>query len=174
MRRRREEAVVGGGPGQPAGHIERPWWQPNPEVIGPPDCPIMHRWTLVGGHKAGEATKVSGTGRRRFKILLHHFLPNANDRAEHDHPCDFVTVVLAGRYDDLSPAGRERMRPGKIRRRRAEHRHTTVAGPRGCWTLVLMGPKRRAWGFWKEGRWLPWRLHERLYGYGFRCPDDKD
>jgi hypothetical protein len=186
--------VIGGGLGEPAGYIDRRFL-PNPEVIGPPECPIMHRWTLIGRHTPGEATKVSGTGRARRKVLLHHFMPGANDRAEHDHPCDFVTVVLFGHYDDVSPCPHclgtqrradrrcpycrdgtrvERMRPGKIRRRRAEHRHTTQVGPKGCWTLVIMGPKRRAWGFWKDGRWYPWRLHERLFGYGMRCPTDGD
>jgi hypothetical protein len=119
----------------------------------------MHRWTLIN---------------TRFgKLLLHHFLPNADDRAEHDHPSSFFTLVLAGGYSDLSPEGVDRMRPGSLRFRPAEHRHKTKVGPKGCWTLVLMGPKRRAWGFWKEGRWWPWREHERRFGFGMRCPEDR-
>lgn len=128
------------------------------ETIGPPECPIMHRWTLVKT--------------RLGKVLLHHFLPNADDRAEHDHPSSFVTVVLAGGYVDYAD-GRpnDRLHAGSVRFRPAEHTHRTRVGPRGCWTLVLMGPKRREWGFWKDGIWWPWREHERRFGFGMRCPE---
>lgn len=143
-----------------------------PEVIGVPECPILHRWELV----------------RAFgcKLMLHHFLPESRDRDPHDHPADFLTLVLAGRYDDISypydprmEAGIdrmetevERMRPGMIRRRLGTHRHVTIAGPRGCWTLVLMLRKRRPWGFWREGRWWAWRAYEERFGHGFRCDSE--
>lgn len=130
---------------------------PAREVIGVPECPILHRWTLL---------KVAGC-----KLLLHHFLPESRDRDPHDHPCSFVTLVLRGGYVDISSAGRDRLRAGSVRRRRAEHRHVTIAGPRGAWTLVVMGPKRRPWGFWREGRWWPWRRYEQWFGHGFRCED---
>ncbi len=39
----------------------------------------------------------------------------------------------------------------------------------GCWTLVLMGPVRRRWGFWRDGRWWFWRDYERVFGFGMRC-----
>ena len=161
------------------------------EVIGPPACPIMHRWTLL---------KVRGR-----KLLLHHFLPNADDRAEHDHPAPFWTVVLWGGYDDRVPCTRcdgrgvierdgagllyptltcspcggtgdapgDRMRPGMLRRRAATYRHRTRVLPSGAWTLVWMGRKERPWGFWKDGRWWPWREHERAFGFGMRCPTDE-
>ena len=157
-----------------------------PEVIGPPACPIMHRWTLL---------KVRGR-----KLLLHHFLPNADDRAEHDHPAPFWTFVLRGGYDDQVPCptcdgtgddwlGRprlggcgtcqgyrdvagDRMRAGMLRRRAATYRHRTRVLPSGAWTLVWMGRKERPWGFWKDGRWWPWREHEKAFGFGMRCPTD--
>lgn len=154
------------------------------EVIGPPACPIMHRWTLL---------KLCGR-----KLLLHHFLPNADDRAEHDHPAPFWTFVLWGGYDDRVPCsmcnglrsadsewsapscGRcggqgdvpgDRMRAGMLRRRVATYRHRTRVLPSGAWTIVWMGRKERLWGFWKDGRWWPWRDHEKAFGFGMRCPD---
>lgn len=183
--------------GEPAPSQGR--WFPR-EEIGPPECPILHRWTLIG---------TRGRGKRSLgKLLLHHFLPNADDRAVHDHPASFVTFVLRGSYVDCTPcpvcnhedsfevldalrvAAREPrldfvdcehcrdvryvlelMRPGTVRYRPAEHRHRTRVGPRGCWTLVVMGPKRREWGFFKGGRWWPWREHERRFGFGMRCPE---
>lgn len=130
------------------------------EVIGPPECPIMVRWTLLEG--------------RFGKLLVHHFMPDATDAVPHDHPASFVTAVLRGSYDDVQPDGkRERMRPGKIRFRRAEHAHVTEIGPRGCWTVVLMFRKRRPWGFIHNGKWWPWREHEERFGMAMRCDGDE-
>lgn len=164
-----------GEPARQTGRFKR-------EVIGPTDCPIMIRWTLLST--------------RWGKLMLHHFLPNADDRATHDHPSPFVTLVLRGGYDDLVPCEPcdgdgwlfpddpcmdcmargevvgDRMRPGMVRYRRAEYAHRTRVLPSGAWTIVLMGPKQREWGFFKEGRWWPWREHERRFGYGMRCPED--
>lgn len=157
------------------------------EIIGPPACPIMHRWTLFVWEHRERAN-------RGFKLLLHHFLPNADDRDTHDHPRSFVTIVLRGSYEDLVPCRPpsdggcggtgtwecpfcdgdglevgERMRSGMIRFRSATHTHRTRVGPEGCWTLVIMGPLRRPWGFWRLGRWWPWREYEERFGFGMRC-----
>lgn len=177
------KAVEGGGLGEPAGKIRnRFWW--DTEVIGPPECPVFYRWTLA---------RVLGR-----KVFFHRFQPNADDRAEHDHPAPFWTFVLRGSYVDRSycvPCDgdgfllpddakcracggtgevRELMRPGMLRYRAAEYRHVTRVGPRGCWTLVLMGRKTRRWGFWEKGVWWFWKDHEREFGYGMRCPDLED
>jgi hypothetical protein len=152
------------------------------EIIGPPDCPILTRWTLI---------KFASKGK---KLLLHHFHPNADDRDLHDHPWPFVTIVLWGSYNDMKHcvciAGRsgrawsdcdlcdgtgfvvrEHMRVGKVRYRSASHRHRTMVGPRGCWTLVITGPMQRDWGFWRDGRFWPWRSYEDEFGFAMRCDD---
>lgn len=66
-------------------------------------------------------------------------------------------------------AGTERMKFGMVRYRPTTHKHKTVTGPNGCWTLVLAGPIERAWGFFRDGKWLPWREYEDKYGHGMRC-----
>jgi hypothetical protein len=63
----------------------------------------------------------------------------------------------------------ERMRAGMVRFRPAEHRHRTKVHPDGAWTLVIMGPVRRRWGFWKNGRWWFWKDYEAEFGFGMRC-----
>lgn len=147
-------------------------WLPEREVIGPPECPILYRWTLLPwGELKHEDASV------RWKLMIHRFLPNADDRDMHDHPRGFVTVVVRGWYDDhnldvgTNVISTERMRPGKIRYRPAKHIHRTRVGPKGCWTIVVMGPIERAWGFWRGGRWMCWREHARLYGPGMRCDE---
>lgn len=167
-------------------------WLRRPEVIGPDECPIMHRWTIFSGH--------SGDSSPWCKLMVHHFLPNRDDRDVHDHPRPFITFVLRGEYEDLVPcycqrvgevvtlrfdgAGAhcthchgenvivgERMTPGTIRRRLAHHTHRTRVGAKGCWTLVLMGPIRKPWGFLRDGRWWAWRDYEAKFGFGMRCEE---
>lgn len=144
------------------------------EVIGPAECPIMYRRTLVST--------------RWFKLLVHRFVANAGDEAPHDHPRSFLTVVVRGGYDDIQPCPRcregfdfeclhpdhagivDEVRAPTLRYRRAEHAHVTKAGPKGATTVVVMGPLRREWGFFRDGRWYPWRTFERLFGLNWRCP----
>lgn len=132
----------------------------------------MDRWTLFLH------------GERWPKLLLHHFLPDREDRDMHDHPRSFVTIVLKGAYDDMvqCACGRqgceglkigEVMRRGMVRLRRAEHAHLTRTGADGCWTLVLMMPKSREWGFWRAGQWWPFRQYEDIFGFAMRCGDEE-
>jgi hypothetical protein len=129
------------------------------EVIGQAECPLMHRWTLASW-KSG-------------KLLLHHFLPTQRDRDPHDHPRSFLTFVFWGHYDDLTPGGKhDTVRAPAIRFRRAEHAHITVAGKRGAWSFVVMGPLVREWGFLRDGVSWPWRQYEARFGSSFRCDSD--
>lgn len=155
-------------------------WLREPEVIGQPECPLLHRWTLFDvGRRRPDPSKPERIVRSGLKGMVHHFLPESRDRDPHDHPRPFVTVVLRGWYDDVSRQDdstniTRRMRAGMVRYRSPMHTHTTYAGPCGAWTFVVMGPLRRPWGFWREGRWWPWRRYEELFGHGFRCDGDED
>jgi hypothetical protein len=191
---------IGGGVGEPAGRIVRRFL-PDTEVIGPPECPILYRWTILKtGKRVPDPEDPQRMIRRGPKLLVHWFPPHADDRALHDHPRPFITFVVYGGYDDLVPCAKcdgsgrgiypqtlcwhcgsrdglvlgERMRAGMVRRRLAGHKHRTRVGANGCWTIVLMGPLRRPWGFWKDGIWWPWREFERRFGFGMRCGDDAD
>lgn len=172
---------------------------PEREVIGPPDCALVDRWTLLS--RSSDAPK----------LLLHHFLPEREDIDCHDHPRGFITFVFRGGYDDLvvcpacngqlivhdpeladAPAGSDwqpcltcmtkaegprglivgdRLRAGSIRLRRAEYAHATRTGRSGAWTLCLMFPVSRPWGFWRAGVWWPFREYEKHFGMAMRCED---
>lgn len=139
--------------GQAARKIGRGW-----EIIGPEACPIMRRRTLFAS--------------KWLKVLWHEFMPNASDRSHHDHPRSFVTLMLRGDYFDVQPDETvDHVCAPTIRVRPAEHAHITEVGPRGAKTLVVMGPLRREWGFYRDGKWYPWRVFERMFGLNWRCPD---
>lgn len=140
-------------PGAPA-RVEGRW-----EVIGPAECPLMFRRTILSG--------------RLGKLLLHRFVPGATDRDAHDHPRGFVTLVIRGGYDDIRPDGTvERLRAPAIRYRPATHAHITHVHADGATTVVAMGRLVRAWGFVREGRWFQWRDYERRFGLSWRCDED--
>lgn len=171
--------------------MRSPWrFIREPEVIGVPECPLLHRWTVL---KIGHMPHPSHneTAHSRAKIMVHHFLPESRDRDVHDHPWQFVTIVLKGQYVDVSTCQvckgknlgvtcfecggdgvkKELMVPGMMRYRSTAHAHQTFAGRKGCWTVVIVGPIERMWGFFKNGEWLPWREYEDRYGHGMRCDD---
>lgn len=157
------------------------------EVIGQEECPLMLRWTLadLGG----------------LKLLVHHFPPEISDRDPHDHPRPFVTFVLRGRYRDESwhqlsgeleekhglrlgegivpPEGIRRVehvRAGAVKYRAAEHMHIVETDEVGCWTLVVMGPLKREWGFMRleSGSWWPWGKYVERFGGVIRCEAEPD
>lgn len=120
-----------------------------------------------------------------YRLMLHHILREDHDRCHHDHPWAFWTFGLRGWYiEDVMlthgvgrPYGyrMERMRPGRLRFRRPEHRHRIEAvAPGGCWTLILRGRRVREWGFWsRAGRWVQHSifLTKRIPGRAAWCED---
>ncbi|VBA62307.1 hypothetical protein [Mycobacterium attenuatum] len=90
---------------------------------------------------------------RWFNCYLHHFV-GSDDPVPHDHPWPFVSLIISGRYMEVTSAGRTLRRTGSIAYRPAAYRHrveliqNTNGRETPCWTLVFTGPRRRQWGFW--------------------------
>lgn len=141
---------------------------PEPEVIGPPECPLFLRWTLLAPRLRGKAL---------CKVMVHYFFPHRQDAdVPHDHPRSFVTFVLDGGYDDIVPDGDglavgDRLNAPTVRFRRAEYAHMTRTDERGAWTLVVMGPEKRPWGFWRRGEWWGVEEFEQRFGFAWRCEE---
>ena len=94
----------------------------------------------------------------------------------HDHPWAFLTIPLWGGYVEQradtrsaplyaaiaeqqgTPPARgclERRRPLRPRLFRLDECHQIVElRRRTCWTLVLIGPRRRRWGFYTASGWV--------------------
>lgn len=82
-----------------------------------------------------------------LNVYLHQFLHDDEDRALHDHPWWFVSVMLKGEYQEIvtdSGWWIKRSSPS-IAFRKAEHAHRVVlpqtlkGEPVPCWTVVITG-----------------------------------
>lgn len=131
-------------------------------IIGDPAAPYMLRWYLVPRN-------------RWLNVYLHKFLRDDDDRALHDHPWPFASIMLRGRYYEtlerclvgdqfvvslpIEPC--ERRTPSIALRRATDRHRVTLAKdasgkPIPCWTLVLTGRKLREWGFWCPRGFVVW------------------
>lgn len=121
-------------------------------IIGNSDNVYVYRWWLIP--------------RNRFmNVYLHLFMRSDDDRALHDHPWPWCSILLDGEYTEVtnpirnSKATRwQTFRAGSIRFHRASFAHRLVLGPGAkCWTLFITGPKVREWGFHCPHGWVHWQ-----------------
>ncbi|HET6154348.1 MAG TPA: hypothetical protein VFE15_15495 [Marmoricola sp.] len=111
--------------------------------------PYMHRHFLLG-----EDSMTGGSSARYHQIVQ-------SDRADmHDHPWDFMSVILSGSYVETTPDGEQEHGPGSVLIRTAEQLHRlTLPNRQPVWTLVVLGPPRRRWGYATERGWVDWRTY---------------
>jgi len=113
-------------------------------IIGPHDAPYLRRWWVIPRN-------------RWFNIYLHQILQNDDDRALHDHPWVNCSIILKGRYLEVTPVRsmvRRAWRP-VLRRAVAAHRLELIDG-KPCWSLFITGPIIRQWGFHCPQGWRIW------------------
>jgi hypothetical protein len=93
-------------------------------------------------------------------VRLHHICMSDLDQDMHDHPWDFVSVLLTGAYLETTESGDVSYSAPAVIARRAEtlHRLTLLEGP--MWTYVVTGPVRRRWGFATPTGWVHWSEYE--------------
>ena len=103
-------------------------------------------------------------------IYLHKFLRSDDDRALHDHPWAWASLLLRGSYVEHTIAGggihRRHVRaPGSLKvaspcaAHRVELWDLDGTGPKPCWTLFFTTPILREWGFHCPQRgWVHWRI----------------
>lgn len=141
-------------------------------VVGGHDNPYLLRWWLIPRNPV-------------FNIYVHKFLRDDDDRALHDHPWFWCSIVLRGKYVEhtiraggvhrsvIRAAGSVRMAsPWRAHRVAllaawwmsddfddacaAWFDHPDMRAP--CWTLFITGPRLRNWGFHcPERGWVPWQ-----------------
>lgn len=114
------------------------------EINGQNRCATyLYRWTLIST--------------RAWKVYLHRFVGDDWSYDLHDHPKRFVTIGLWGSYLEQTPAGFRRWRAPWLRTFPPTHRHRLTTPWGDCWTLLWVGRRVRNWGFYHQGRMIPWQ-----------------
>lgn len=111
-----------------------------------------------------------------FRVMIHHILCTDETLCPHDHPWNFISIILKGAYTEHRfeqdfprysfdsalerKGGRYHTRTyypaGSILYRPAATAHRLeVAEGKTTWTMVITSSKKRRWGFWSLGRFIP-------------------
>lgn len=96
-------------------------------------------------------------------IYLHHILKSDADRHLHDHPWNFISIMLKGEYVEFrsdgtcKPVPTTRMAPAFAKRKAEDFHRLKLYKGVTVWTLVIVGRRRRNWGFMTEDGWVPWQ-----------------
>ena len=88
-----------------------------------------------------------------FRIFLHHILRSDEDRHLHDHPWNFVSLILWNGYREERPDGVHPRCPGHVVRRLRTHAHRLEL-KRPAWTLVFSTGRKYDWGFYMDDCWV--------------------
>lgn len=94
-----------------------------------------------------------------FSVYLHWILKPDPRPDLHDHPVDFLSIILRGAYGQLTPLQMEDIRWCNLVRKTTIHRICYVERP--CLTLCLAWhPHPTEWGFYTpEGR-VSWKEYK--------------
>lgn len=131
-------------------------WAQGQMVARPPDFEIgynyLRRWWVVPRN-------------RYSNLYLHHFLGSDDDRAMHDHPWPWTSLLIKGRYIEHTPEGSVMREEGSVVSRPASalHRVEMLPGEEAV-TLFFTGPKERDWGFMTENGWVHYKEFIEVHG----------
>ena len=138
-----------------------PWWR----AIAP-----ALPWQKIGIDGSMYMTRYTLNKQEGLSIYLHEFHREDWARETHDHPWPFWHQILEGGYIEevLKADGlrfEAKRRPGYQAYREATHKHR-VAKLLGypCWSLVVVGPRVREWGFDCPDGWVAFNEHMKRGG----------
>lgn len=131
------------------------------------------RWALMQRFEIPDRHDPSKVYLRRLRVFqtpllsvyVHWiFLPDT-DRHPHDHPWRFASLILRGGY--VEEAHTTPLRTGvagtlrrwerwTLHRMPLEWAHKIASVDPGTVTLVIVGRRRKQWGFWTQQGWVAW------------------
>jgi hypothetical protein len=118
------------------------------EALGLPECPYLYRWTLI----------FFG-----YSIRLHHWIKSDDRRFFHDHSCNLISIIIKGKYTNVTPNGAYLAMAWKPRRMKATDRHYLDIPKEGAWTILLCGRPYHKWGFYVNNhKWRPLRYFHKF------------
>lgn len=136
------------------------------EINGANRCPTyLYRWTLL-------RMRSRQYFHREWKVYIHKFVGDDWSLDLHDHPKRFTSVGLWGSYLEETPTGLRKFNAPWLRSFPPDHRHRITTPWGTCWTLVIVGPTVRHWGFWHDGKFIEWKdyVHSETADKMKACP----
>jgi hypothetical protein len=95
--------------------------------------------------------------KKPWGLYIHRFHRGDDERELHNHPWKWaVSFILSGGYREERRFGDEvfvrRILPGTVNVILADdfHRVDLLPGQEDAWSLFLVGPKFKGWGFWNR------------------------
>ncbi len=148
------------------------------EEIGRGDGTIyLNRWTLIRTKKNGLLSKI---GLGDLRVYIHQFATSDHTKCLHDHPNKMISFIFWNGYEeeywDVKTQSKKRAmyKAPILRMFPASHCHRVdLLNNKPSWSIVLMWPKQREWGFFltdkdetggKRRRWVEWKTYRDKYG----------
>lgn len=98
-----------------------------------------------------------------FGVYLHRIGTPDSRPTLHDHPWNFLSIVVRGGYTEMTGDGccyAEERHVRWVNHKRAEYLHYIMRLDRTpTWTLVFVGRRRREWGYAEGGQWTRFDQH---------------
>lgn len=118
----------------------------------------MNRWWLFNRYDLKTGVQKRRQWRFPVSIRVHHILVEDRDRVLHDHPWNARTVILKGWYLEEREGGKWhiRRRGATAKLRFGEYHRIADVSEGGVYTLFITGKYRGTWGFWVDGRKVPY------------------
>ncbi len=115
-----------------------------------------------------------------FSIYLHNITKSDEDIDEHEHPWDFVSLILKGSYQEdatyytaknpiqfAATSGNPIksttvFEPGDVNRHITTDTHKLTLLTPSVWTLVFVGKRKHDWGYQTAKGWIHHKEYNRL------------
>lgn len=107
-------------------------------------------------------------------IRIHHILRADLARHPHDHPWNARTIILKNSYTEsryIVWPGEPKMMFNRHERKRGdtatinfgEYHEISRVDDGGVWTMFITFKFKGMWGFWVDGKKMPWKEYEEKY-----------
>jgi len=115
-----------------------------------PNDPYLYRWTFIFFN---------------YSIRIHHWIRSDDDRHFHDHPWNFMSIILKGKYVNVTPEGKFHVEAISRWKSNAKDKHYLKIPEGGAWTVLLCGKPFHKWGFYVDGKkYRPLRYFYKFKG----------
>jgi hypothetical protein len=97
-----------------------------------------------------------------FAVYLHFIFEVDNDQDPHDHPINFVSIVLHGGYSEQVYYDQSNLNKHffqthsvfSVHKMPKKWAHQIIKIRKKTVTLLLIGRRSRQWGFWTKDGWI--------------------